>query len=173
MSQNEYAKDVGELISSYPVRRRVRNLLRDTTVFFLSLSKRIDRTNNWLRFPYYHHVFDDERKGFVRHLDYLKNYGDFISLENAASLLESKTLIHGRYFCLTVDDGFKNCHTNIMPILVEKKSLQVFLFRLCLWGNQGKPAVMFTSSFLRTRALTHFLFNLWIGMKSEVCPKVE
>lgn len=115
-----YAKNVKDLISNYPIRRKMRNLLRDTAVFFLSLSKRIDRTSDWIRFPYYHHVFDDERNGFARHLDYLRNYGDFISVEDAVKMLKTNIPIHGRYFCLTVDDGFKCCHANIMPILREK-----------------------------------------------------
>lgn len=103
-----------------------RDLLRDCAVVGLSTGRSIAKTTGWIRFPYYHHVFDDEQRGFARQIDYLKQFGDMISLEQAVAMLESGDPIDGRYFCITFDDGFKNCITNAMPILVDKKAPAAF-----------------------------------------------
>ncbi|CAK0769259.1 hypothetical protein CCP3SC15_30001 [Gammaproteobacteria bacterium] len=75
----------------------------------------------WLRFPFYHHVFADERRGFVRHLEAMRQYGEFISLDQALGLLASGRPYDGRYFCLTFDDGFRNILTHAAPILAERE----------------------------------------------------
>lgn len=49
----------------------------------------------------------------------MRNFGDFISLDDAVEVLESNRPPNGRYFCITFDDGFKNCMTNAMPILLD------------------------------------------------------
>lgn len=100
-------------------RDRRRNQLRDGLIWVLSAARQIPRQGNWVRFPYYHHVFDDERQGFAAQLRYLRQYGEFISLDEATTLLEGKLPVDGRYFCLTFDDGFKNSITNAMPILLD------------------------------------------------------
>lgn len=105
---------------------RLRTLLRDQAVTLLSLGHSISKSSGWIRFPYYHHVFDDERVGFARQLDYLRQFGDFISLSDAIAMLDSKEPIEGRYFCITFDDGFKNNLTNAVPILVEKRAPAAF-----------------------------------------------
>ena len=81
---------------------------------------------SWLRFPYYHHVFDDERAGFARQIRYFKNIADVISIDDAVALLESDAPIDGRYICITFDDGFKNWIENAVPILVEEKAVAAF-----------------------------------------------
>jgi len=73
--------------------------------------------DGWIRFPFYHHVFDDERTGFEAQLRYLRRSGEFIDTDDAVSLMRSGSSIHGRFFCLGFDDGFKNCVTNALPIL--------------------------------------------------------
>jgi peptidoglycan/xylan/chitin deacetylase (PgdA/CDA1 family) len=80
----------------------------------------------WVRFPYYHHVFADERTGFARQLDYLARFGEFISIDDAVKLLSSDARIDGRYFCVSFDDGFKSCATNALPILSERHIPAVF-----------------------------------------------
>lgn len=94
--------------------------------FIKVLPRRANRTSGWIRFPLYHHVFDDERLGFSRQLEYMKNLGDFITLDDAVFLLNSGGKIDGRYFCITFDDGFKNCFTNALPILLEKNIVAAF-----------------------------------------------
>ncbi len=74
----------------------------------------------WLRFPFYHHVFADERRGFIRHLDAMRAMGEFISLDQALELMASGQPFDGRYFCLGFDDGLRNVLTNAAPILVER-----------------------------------------------------
>jgi peptidoglycan/xylan/chitin deacetylase (PgdA/CDA1 family) len=97
-----------------------RAMARDAAVLALSIGRSINATSGWIRFPYYHHVFDDERHGFTRQLNYLRGFGEFISLDDAVGLLVSGEAIDGRYFCNTFDDGFKNCLTNAVPILLDK-----------------------------------------------------
>jgi len=101
------------------LKNRLRNPVRNGVVFALSLTGSIPRGSNWIQFPFYHHVFDDERRGFEKHLRYMKNFGDFISLDDAVGILESNRPVSGRYFCITFDDGFKNCMTNAMPLLLK------------------------------------------------------
>ena len=103
------------------LKNRGRSLMRDGALFAFSLMRSIPRGLNWIQFPYYHHVFDDERNGFDEHLKYMKNFGDFISLDDAVDVLESNRPIDCRYFCITFDDGFKSCITNAMPILLKYK----------------------------------------------------
>lgn len=103
-----------------------RGLLRDTAVFGLSLGRSIGKTSGWVRFPYYHHVFDDEQAGFARQLEYLARFGDFISLAETVQLMTSGEPIEGRYFCITFDDGFKNCATHAVPLLLDHKAPGAF-----------------------------------------------
>lgn len=112
--------------SGLSFRERVRSRVRDAAVFALSTRSRFARDGNWLRFPYYHHVFDDERKGFSAHLRAMRNVGEIISLDDATTLMESEDPVDGRYFCITFDDGFRNCHTNAVPILVDHRATAAF-----------------------------------------------
>lgn len=109
---NQYKQFVAE----ETIRDQLRNRVRKTLVGMLALKKNISNQNNWIRFPYYHHVFDDEKKGFARQLKYLKNFGDFISMDEACTLISDEKKIEGRYFCVSFDDGFYNCFSNMMEI---------------------------------------------------------
>lgn len=95
---------------------RVRSASRKLAIYGLSQLKAIDKTTNWIRLPYYHHVFDDERKDFERQLKYLKNFGDFISIDQVCEMVEAGQPISGRYFCVSFDDGYRCCYTNMMEI---------------------------------------------------------
>jgi peptidoglycan/xylan/chitin deacetylase (PgdA/CDA1 family) len=106
--------------------QRLRGLARDAAIFALSQVRAIPHGTNWLRFPYYHHVFDDERAGFVRQLRLLRNHGDFVSLDDAVEILGSDSPPKGRYFCVTFDDGFKNCIDNAVPILLDHGATAAF-----------------------------------------------
>jgi peptidoglycan/xylan/chitin deacetylase (PgdA/CDA1 family) len=75
----------------------------------------------WILFQFYHWVLDDERHAFARQLRSLRQHGDFIGLDDAVAALRSRHGIGGKYFCVTFDDGFRNCFTNAAPILTELK----------------------------------------------------
>ena len=113
-------RTLAEFEATLPWQNRVRDNMRDLALRVLALGKRINNQNNWLRFPFYHHIFDDECEGFHHHLNHLKNIGDFVTLDDAVEQLTSGQPIDGRYFCLTFDDGFKSCMDNAMPALVER-----------------------------------------------------
>ncbi len=115
-----------EFTSHFGNTSRLRTIFRDAAILALSVGRNISSSSNWIRFPYYHHVFDDERYGFTRQLNYLRDFGEFISLDDVVGLLNSGGKIDGRYFCVTFDDGFKNCHTNAVPILIDKGAKAVF-----------------------------------------------
>lgn len=106
-----------ETISGRGVYRNIREKARNICVELLSITKRISSLENCIQFPYYHHVFFDEVKGFERQLKYLKNYGEFISIDNAIEILSSKSHTEGRYFCLTFDDGLYSCYKYALPVL--------------------------------------------------------
>jgi hypothetical protein len=121
-----------DFIAGQSVAERVRRFARDAAVLALSAFQSPDVVGGggggggWIRFPFYHHVFDDERDGFARQLDTMASWGDFIELDDAVALLEAGDPIDGHYFCVTFDDGFKNWITNAMPILLEKKAPAAF-----------------------------------------------
>ena len=112
-------RNYAELNKLISLTMRIRSFSRSLLIRMLSELRHIDIEREWIRFPFYHHVFDDERKGFEAQLKYMKSYGDFVSLEHAVAMMESSERIGGRYFCVSFDDGFKNCVTNALPILIE------------------------------------------------------
>lgn len=93
----------------------LREQARNIAIAGLSIRKGING-NNWIKLPYYHHVFDDERKGFEGQLKYLKNFGEFISMNDVWKMVYEDKQIDGRFFCVSFDDGFNNCYENMMPI---------------------------------------------------------
>ena len=127
-----------DFVSHYPPARRLRDRVRDGAVFALSLGSSLGRTSDWIAFPYYHHVFEDERRGFARQLDYMRRFGEFIGLDDAVDLLESGDPVDGRYFCVTFDDGFKNCLTNAMPIMVARGAPGAFFLATRYIGTDSE-----------------------------------
>ena len=112
-----------ELITTYKdyastdsLQVRVRGIFKNLIVLGLSHTMSIDKTNHWIRLPYYHHVFDDEKKDFERQMKYLKNFGDFISIDQVCELVELNKPFKGRYFSVSVDDGYRCGYTNMMEI---------------------------------------------------------
>jgi peptidoglycan/xylan/chitin deacetylase (PgdA/CDA1 family) len=94
----------------------VRSEFRKLALYGLSRLSSIEKTNNWIRLPYYHHVFDDEKLDFERQLKYLKNFGDFISIDDACEMIAADKPFSGRYFCVSFDDGYRCCYTNMMEV---------------------------------------------------------
>lgn len=109
-------RNFSDFRKSEGARARLRALARDGALRALSLGKKTGQ-GAWIRFPFWHHVFDDERQGFARQLAWMKKHGDFIGFSDAVSLLASGRQIGGRYFCPSFDDGFKNVLTNAAPLL--------------------------------------------------------
>lgn len=117
---------VRDFTAGEPFLLKARHMARAGALMALSAVKPVDKTGGWIRFPYYHHVFDDERRDFARQLSYMAGRGDFIGLDDAVAMLASGDPINGRYFCVTFDDGFRNWFTNAMPVLVENKATAAF-----------------------------------------------
>lgn len=115
-----------QYVAGTGVQGKLRRFVHDVSTYVLASFGTVPRASNWIRFLYYHHVFDDERAGFASHLRYMRNWGEFISLNDAVSCLESSHSIDGRYFCITFDDGFKNGLTNAVPILLEHNATAAF-----------------------------------------------
>jgi len=101
--------------SNNSINQRFRRLSRNTAITALSFGKDISARQNCIQFPYYHHVFNDEKKGFYKQLKYLKNFGDFISMDEAVDFINGNGF-NGRYFCVSFDDGFYNTYANMLEI---------------------------------------------------------
>ena len=102
--------------SNKGIKDELRATARNAAIGILSVRKDISKTKNWVQFPYYHHVFDDEKKGFENQLKYLKNYGDFISMDQACALISGDNSMDGRYFCVSFDDGLRSTYSNMAEI---------------------------------------------------------
>jgi len=135
-----------EWSAAMTIRMRMRDLVRGLALRALSTGRRIDATSNWIRFPYYHHVLDGERAGFERQLQFLRQAGEFISIDDAADLLQGPDPIDGRYICVGFDDGFKSCLTGALPILVEHAVPAVFYVVTSLMGRTLAPNDPITQS---------------------------
>lgn len=122
-----------------PAKVRIRDGLRDLILRGLTVGRQIDHGTTWVRFPFYHHVFPDEREGFKKQLLYLRQFGEFISLDEAIALFNSGDPVKGRYFCLTFDDGFKSCISGALPILKELNIPVTFFIVTSLVGKSLAP----------------------------------
>jgi len=105
-----------EFTYTEPKMARFRHSARSLAIRTLSLRKNIANSGNWIRFPYYHHVFEDERRGFEKQLRYLRNFGEFVSVDDVCKLLAESKPLDGRYFCISFDDGYRCLHEHMMPI---------------------------------------------------------
>jgi len=110
-----------EFIRNYPLKSKIRLKARDLNIGIRSLGSHIDQSSNWIRTITYHHVFDDERKDFERQLRYMKNIGEFISMDQVYAMVQGQNKIDGKYFCITFDDGFHNTYSNMMEITSRLK----------------------------------------------------
>jgi peptidoglycan/xylan/chitin deacetylase (PgdA/CDA1 family) len=103
----------------------MRHYVRKCAGAVLSLQAKIP-DGEWIFFPFYHWVLDDERRQFDRQLKYMLNLGQIISIDDAVDAMKNPAGIGGRYFCITFDDGFKNNFTNALPILLDNKCTATF-----------------------------------------------
>ena len=92
----------------------------------LNSNSKINITNSWIQFPFYHHVFSDENKSFINQIKHMQNYGDFISYDESLEILKNGFQKKNNYFCLSFDDGFSDNLFNICDILDNKKVPAIF-----------------------------------------------
>lgn len=88
--------------------------------------------------------------GFARQLKYMRNYGDFIPVDEVVNILEKRGKIGGRYFCVTFDDGFKNCVSDALPILIENKCLAAFFIPTDYIGRRDEHGADICRRFFET-----------------------
>jgi len=119
-------KNYSDIFKEIPRLVRTRNYINHSLVKLKSIPRKVDNSNNWIRFPFYHYVYLDQRKNFSNQLDYMKKYGDFISLDTAVEMINSGEKIDGRYFCVTFDDGMDSCLDIAVPILNERNISAAF-----------------------------------------------
>ena len=112
------ARTYAEFTARATIVERARAVARDCAIRALAVGRRIDG-RNWIRFIYYHHVLEDERTGFARQLRYLSGRGEFLSLDDAVSIVRGERAADGRYFSVGFDDGLKSCFGGALPILAE------------------------------------------------------
>jgi peptidoglycan/xylan/chitin deacetylase (PgdA/CDA1 family) len=103
-----------------------RNLARKSLAAIGAPFVKLPTTRDWIFFPLYHFIVDDERRSFDAHLRYMRRHGDFITMDDAVDAIANPAGIGGRYFCVTFDDGVKNCVTNAVPILVAHHAPAAF-----------------------------------------------
>jgi peptidoglycan/xylan/chitin deacetylase (PgdA/CDA1 family) len=109
-----------------PLKSRLRYHVRYWAGQILSWFAKFPERDDWIFFPYYHLIFDDERKYFAKQIKAMRNWGDCISLDDAVDALQNPAGVKGRYFCVTFDDGFKKCYTNAFPILLDNRCSAAF-----------------------------------------------
>ncbi len=112
------ARTYAEFTARAPLADRTRAIARDLAIRALAIGRKINGSG-WVRFVYYHHVFTDEQAGFARQLRFLSKQGEFLSLDDALSVLRRERPADGRYFCVGFDDGLKSCATGALPVLAE------------------------------------------------------
>ena len=113
----------------------VRNILK--SIFIKnSNSEKFFHQSEYIIFPFWHHVFDDEIESFISQIKFMKNYGDFISYDDAINLLKMGLKTNDKYFCLSFDDGFKNIYENVTDILLKFNAPCVFFIPTSFIDNR-------------------------------------
>jgi peptidoglycan/xylan/chitin deacetylase (PgdA/CDA1 family) len=102
------------------LRTLVRNndFLRGALVPILASHCNVPAEAEWLICPMYHDFRHGQERRFATQLRYMKSLGDFVGLDDAIRLLDSGKL-GGRYFCVTVDDGYWGAYHHGYPVLAE------------------------------------------------------
>lgn len=131
------ARTTGQFSAGQPWSRRLRSIARDAVVTALGLSKQVGG-GGWVRFPYYHHVLDDERRSFDRQLTAMRAWGQFVTLDQALVLLAEGVPATDRYFCLTFDDGFRSC-AYAAEVLTERSIPAAFYIATDFVGHALPP----------------------------------
>jgi peptidoglycan/xylan/chitin deacetylase (PgdA/CDA1 family) len=115
VSQREWATNYTDTVSGSNG-LGPRGLLRHGV---LSLAGRFARLDEpaFLRCLYLHYVYDDQVEAFRTILTRLQRLGRFISTDEAWQIASGRKPLDGRYFHLSIDDGFDNIHRNAFPVM--------------------------------------------------------
>tara|TARA_A100001011_G_C14205337_1_gene797543 strand:+ start:348 stop:1157 length:810 start_codon:yes stop_codon:yes gene_type:complete len=109
-----------QLLETEDLSKKLKNIAKSFLINNI-LPQRLDKQNEFIIYPFWHHVFDDEVQNFKSQINLMKNYGDFISYDDSISILEQGLKPKERYFCLSFDDGFKNIFNNVIDIFLKDK----------------------------------------------------
>src|SRR5438445_11563054 len=101
-------------------------IVRSPIMRALALARHPERLTGTLTTVMYHGMPADTRATFIRQIEYMRSLGDFVTASQAVEILDSGARIHGRYFCITFDDGRKDAFENAVPILAEHGIPSIF-----------------------------------------------
>lgn len=99
-------------------RRTIRRTLRSAVLGAAGLTRPL-RDAAFVRCLYLHYVYDDQARAFRRVLERLRGIGRFITTDELLELISGRRPLDGRFFHLSIDDGFDNVHRNAFPALRE------------------------------------------------------
>lgn len=163
-----------ELKKFYSKKQIIRDQIRDIVVSTLSFFNSISTNKHWIKFPYYHHVFDDEKINFNKQLQYYRNFGEFISFDDIMKLAEAGEKIDGRFFCISFDDGFRSCLTNALEILNQNNaSSMFFLPTKYILDDSASSSNIHSSFFHNLNFSAEIEFLTWEDCKVLLDNKME
>ena len=91
-------------------------------------------SDEWL--PHISHLYDyKSREEFVQDLDVLLKYLQPVSVQDLADAVEQKRALPKNSFLLTFDDGFKEIHEVVAPILKSKGLPAIFFINPAFVNN--------------------------------------
>lgn len=86
-----------------------------------------------------HYVFDDQRAAFERHIDALRDIGEFVDTDSMVSMISGATPADGRYFHLSFDDGLRCVLRNAAPILDARGIPAIVFINSAMSGEPDAP----------------------------------
>lgn len=113
-----YAESAAEMTPPHGVKERAKRLLlRGLLDRLRPLS--YTKAKHGIRCLTFHYQFPAERDHATRLFAALKQEGDFVTTNELIELLESGASARGRFFHLSVDDGFENIVSEAHPVLKD------------------------------------------------------
>lgn len=114
----QFINSYNQLYKNESLKKKLKNSVKSFLINNI-LNKNFDIQQEYILYPFWHHVFEDEVKNFNLQIKLMQNYGDFISYEDSITILKEGIKSKDRYFCLSFDDGFKNIFHNVIDILLK------------------------------------------------------
>ena len=148
-------KSYKQLVEIENLNKKFKNSLKAFLINRIFPNK-FDEQNEYIIYPFWHHVFEDEIKNFKFQLDLMKNYGDFISYEDSIKILKEGSKPKDKYFCLSFDDGFKNIYENVVDIFLKDNIPCMFFIPTSFIGNLRDDAgkIFFNSNEINNEFLS-------------------